>query len=427
VSGSVFLDANQNGFRDSCDRPLRGAPLRLSSLDAERVKDGGFRTQSNEDGSFQFASIPGGEYRADLRSETNSTYLITTPLDNLIEFSLEQGESADDLEFGLADAAPVAGLDVGYLVTGVVFEDADGDGEADAGECGIPEASVRSQDGAQATSVVGRYRFHGSGRIDAEVVAELPRDFPDFWVASGEDGSACAAWTVSAEAADAITGANIGFRPLSATVIEGLVFNDLDKDGIRDPGEHGSSGWQLVFAPRDAESCESGDYKLAQSDASGYYRIEVAPGEWVWRWEVSAFPGLLTALTSEQLVEVVVEEAETVGVDIGYDYSILSWVEVYAFEDLNEDGQRQKDEPPAEGLNVCGSSGNPHDPTCLATAADGIARFGPFVASTMPTISIGAVFGRSRWEPSSSPTSYASVELTGGVTKTLEFAVERAE
>jgi hypothetical protein len=68
---------------------------------------------------------------------------------------------------------------------------------------------------------------------------------------------------------------DMGILPLAGwwTVLDGYVFDDLNRNGVRDPGEQGLSGYTLTLRRRDNTLMDRGSTAVT-TDATGYYRFE---------------------------------------------------------------------------------------------------------------------------------------------------------
>jgi hypothetical protein len=68
---------------------------------------------------------------------------------------------------------------------------------------------------------------------------------------------------------------DMGLLPLSGwwTVFDGYVYNDTNRNGVRDPGEPGLSGYTLTMRRRDNSLMDRGS-TLVTTDANGYYKFE---------------------------------------------------------------------------------------------------------------------------------------------------------
>jgi uncharacterized repeat protein (TIGR01451 family) len=179
--------------------------------------------------------------------------------------------------------------DFGYLptggsISGIVFDDADGDGIRDAGEPGLGGVTVSiTSDGPDGIPNTG-------DEVDETVVTNPDGSYTvtslppgDYSVeATTPDGTE--ATTSNPEEIE--LGANesesvqTGFAPITGS-IDGIVFNDLDGDGVKDAGEGGLAGVTLnLFGPGpDLIFGTPDDEPIATtvSAANGTYSFEDVP------------------------------------------------------------------------------------------------------------------------------------------------------
>ncbi|MBN1782251.1 T9SS type A sorting domain-containing protein [bacterium] len=69
--------------------------------------------------------------------------------------------------------------------------------------------------------------------------------------------------------------------------VTGTKYNDLNQNGIKDPGESGLSGWRFYLDTNHNDLYDSGE-PYAYTDASGVYQIQAAPGSYELREELQA-------------------------------------------------------------------------------------------------------------------------------------------
>ncbi len=179
-------------------------------------------------------------------------------------------------------------------ISGVVFEDLNGNGELDPGELGLPGVSVQLSDVDGpvdlATAVDGAYEFsHLQPR--AYTVTPVGVSSP-FLATSGESVS------VGLGAGQTLGGVNFGFA-LPVT-ISGTTFHDADHDGFFDPGEAGVGGVVLSLVDADgvvmATTSSTDDGAYSFSALPGEYTVVVDTGwpkGWAMRTPAAAVAGLV--------------------------------------------------------------------------------------------------------------------------------------
>ncbi|MGD9100577.1 MAG: SdrD B-like domain-containing protein, partial [Anaerolineae bacterium] len=220
VSGAVFDDLNGNGVQDPGEPGLGGVVVSLIDPDAGTT----ITTTTSGDGSYIFFDVDPGDY---IVQETDPDgFTSTTPND--VPISLAPGESGA-ANFGDQPAG---------IVSGTVFNDHNGNGVQDPGEDGFGGVIVELIDSSGTVVIIittttasdGSYIFTNVPPGDYTVRETDP---PGFVSTTSNDVP------ISLAPGEA-TAANFGDQ-LSGTV-SGNVFNDLNENGLQDPGEEGIGG-----------------------------------------------------------------------------------------------------------------------------------------------------------------------------------------
>lgn len=207
ISGVVFNDRNGNGVRGTGEPGIGNVTITL---------DGTSTTTTAADGTYSFTGVAAGAHTV---VETDPAgFVSTTP--NRLTVSVSAGGSAS-VSFGNQPQE---------VISGMVFNDFNGNGAPDAGESGIGGVTVKL-DGATATTTDsdGFYSFTGVSAGSHDLVETDPAGF----VSTTPNNK-----TVSVSAGGSAT-ANFGDQ--QQKTISGAVFNDLDGNGVQDAGESGIS------------------------------------------------------------------------------------------------------------------------------------------------------------------------------------------
>jgi subtilisin family serine protease len=164
---------------------------------------------------------------------------------------------------------------------------------------------------------------------------------------------------VTVRAGEHLTGVDFGLRLLPAE-IQGVIFKDLDRDGIHDVDESGLPGWRVELYDLDTGGSqwtmtspdnpltegvdESGTYLFTvfPYPPAGHYRVtQVAPSGWVQTvpatdaWEQQLAPG-----SRSSNIDFGNAQTGSVGGSSGDGY-----IEGFVYHDLIADGQRELAEP----------------------------------------------------------------------------------
>lgn len=190
------------------------------------------------------------------------------------------------LAFAVAVPIESTKADAGDSISGVVFFDTDMDGVRDANEAPAPGMTVEylGNGTIATTDSEGRYSFTGlqpySG-IDYTIRLRLTTDIP------------CATTTTFAQNVPAgVESSNVDFGVFASgdKQVAGVLVNDLNENGVADPGEPGLDGWQLriygqggfdgdwwdLYCAIGSTSDATGQFTFARL-VPGYFFLEVMP------------------------------------------------------------------------------------------------------------------------------------------------------
>jgi hypothetical protein len=290
IGDRVWEDLDADGIQDQGEPGIGGVTVHLFDDAGREIGS----TLTNDDGRYEFRNLWYGEYHVEVDIPTG---FLASPRDQGSDDSKDS-----DIDSGGVMAQTTldprehdprwdAGLYRRASIGDRVWEDLDADGVQDAGEGGVGGVTVRLFDGAgtevgsTVTSDDGSYVFSNltPGAYQVEI------DIPGGFVASPRDqgsddakdsdidsGGVMAQTTLDSNENDLRWDAGLT-RPAS---IGDLVWEDLDGDGIQDPGEPGiagvtvrlfnSGGTQVRSTVTDAD----GEY-LFSNLMPGVYHIEI--------------------------------------------------------------------------------------------------------------------------------------------------------
>lgn len=235
ISGHVFIDGNGNGTLDPGEGGLGGVHVELldpfGTLIATAV--------TGPDGSYYFGNVTPGTYSI---HEVQPIGYTSTNDDTVTNIAVTP-DGVSNANFG--ERLPGSGVGSAFL-SGMVFHDIDNDGIAEPGEGGIAGVRVILSDqfgnevASAITEVGGAYRFDGLAPGEYQVSEVQPLGY------ASSTPNILNGLTVPYTG---LTGQNFGERTSS---VSGLVFADLDADGVQDPGEAGIAGVEVVLSGTDA-------------------------------------------------------------------------------------------------------------------------------------------------------------------------------
>jgi protocatechuate 3,4-dioxygenase beta subunit len=353
ISGHVWEDANVDGEKDIGEDVRSGQKVFLDA-DKDGVYDSGEMSRTTDaDGRYSFGSLMPGSYI--VVQEATTGWGWKSPADAAQAVTVRSGQKNEVVNFGNYRWGKV---------TGVVWEDTDGDGEKVAGEAGIPDVTVSLMGrtfnniiyGADypetappaltdVTNSDGTYTISVPPSSEYGYSVSVTLADPDNWRQTAPDTYNGARSSVIVTSGAEAGGVNFGFFQYGT--ISGTVWKDDDGDGTWKTGEPGVGGVEVyVDANGDAkwnwgekrvttssEAGEEGEYAFKGLDPGSY---KVRPTKIGSLWYVSS-------PEDEMHTVVVASGAESQAVDFGvYEYGSISGRMV---EDTDGDGEIEGAEP----------------------------------------------------------------------------------
>ena len=299
LTGVVWDDTDGDGIQD-------GGELGVADVTVNVYLDGGTEPEYTDTTNVS------GEYSFSLADDLD--YVIEVILPEGKAFSAQDQGADDDVDsdfdmdgsFGpfTATGAAVdydAGLIDTTTVSGIVWEDTDGDGIRDAGEDGIADVVVEMHDAdsgdatvATATTAAdGTYTLNGFALPLANAYLEVTLPSADYGVSpldQGADDTVDSDFdpadnqtaTFAIDVSDELTNYDAGLY--EQVTIGGRVWDDTDGDGIRDSGEEDLSADATVTIYSVGDDGEIGggdDVEEYSEDTAGTYSYaDAAPGEY---------------------------------------------------------------------------------------------------------------------------------------------------
>ena len=336
----VYLDANGNGGFD---------PGEISTL---TNASGIYTLQNLFDGTHIVRVDP-----STLPAGYGQTYDLTAPTNDDRATVLLAGVSRTDVDFGYRKLASLGDL---------VWNDRDGDGIVDPGEPGIEGVIVyidsdndnifdQGIERYAITGVNGQYLIEdlAAGTYTIRVdLSTIPQGAIQTYDLGGVlDHEASRTLTATEDA----TNLDFGYR--AAAGFGDSVWNDLDVDGIRDPGESGIGGVRVYLDANGNGSFDAGTEPFGLTDATGAYLIgNLVPGTFTARVDPSTLPVGLTQ-TFDALGELDHSatfslSGQQVRTEIDFGYTSQAALGDLVWNDLDGDGRKDASEPGLEGVKV---------------------------------------------------------------------------
>ncbi len=261
VRGTVFDDRDIDETQDEGEPGVSGATITL--LQGGSIIS---TTTTTADGTYQFASLFLGEYTVE---ETNpSGYIDTTP--NTRPVTLTTPGQEKTVNFG--DYGP-------SRVTGVVFNDLDGDSEQSSEEKGLPGVTVQLLRGATteltATTDSNGVYFLLWDELGDYTVRET--DLEGYVSTSPNEVNVSKTMPSQVE--------TVNFADRGIGTIHGTVFDDSNGDGTQDTEESGIKGVNITLHQDNSTDLSTvtasdgsyefvalglGDYTVEETDPEGY-------------------------------------------------------------------------------------------------------------------------------------------------------------
>ncbi|GLZ37073.1 SdrD B-like domain-containing protein [Actinokineospora sp. NBRC 105648] len=260
LAGLVFEDRDGNGTQEAGEPGIPGVTVNLTGTDA-LGRPVTATTTSGADGTYTFTGLVGGTYAitevqpagyADGIDTPGTGGGTLSPPDTITDITLLAGDGITGYTFAELTGA----------ITGTVFIDLDSDGVIDPGEPGrLAGVTVILRDPAgveitrTTTDANGGYTF-ANQRAGDYIIEELQPD--------GYGSTTPNSVPITLNPAD---GATVNFGD-QLGLIGDLVFDDLNFNGIQDPGELGVGG--VVVILYDADGVE---ITRTTTDTNGGYRF----------------------------------------------------------------------------------------------------------------------------------------------------------
>jgi protocatechuate 3,4-dioxygenase beta subunit len=225
VAGSVFNDLNGTGVQDPGEAGIGSVTVSLINPTTGAVIA---TTTTAGDGSYLFPGITPGSYT--VRETDPNGYVSTTA--NLIPITVPPGGAAN-AQFGDQQVG---------TITGIVFNDANGSGVQNAGEQGLGGITVELIN-ATTGAVIRTTTTAADGTY---VFSSVP---PGSYIVRETDRSGYVSTTSNTAPVTLPSGgsasANFGDQQLGA--LSSVSYNDLNHNGVQDPGEPGLAGSTITL------------------------------------------------------------------------------------------------------------------------------------------------------------------------------------
>ncbi len=277
IGNFVWIDINGDGVQDAGEPGLAGVSVTITTIIAGSPVV--YSATTDAAGAYNVAGLPLGSF-------TVTTDPATVPAGVIQTFDADGIATANTSVVALTAAAPTSDTqDFGYQGPGaigdLIWNDLDGDGTVDPGEPGLPGVAVTITTtiaGAPVTLTTttgpdGSYSFTGLP-LGAWIVTVDPATLPGGMLPTGDpdggnDNTATVTLTVATPTSDT---QDFGYQGPGA--IGNLIWNDLNRDGIADPGEPGIPGAGVTLTTTVGGTTLT---YTTTTDANGAYNVDGLP------------------------------------------------------------------------------------------------------------------------------------------------------
>jgi len=232
IGDTIFEDLDGDGVQGPGEMGIPGVTVEL--FDSMGNSLGTAVTDAN--GNYLFDELPAGDYTVTVTPPAgyDNTADPDGLLDDTADVTLGIGEDNTDQDFGYEPNGSIGDT---------IYEDLDGDGMQGPGEMGIPGVTVELFDdmgnslGTTMTDANGNYIFENLPAGDYTVTVTPPAGYTN---TGDPDGTFDSTTDVTLGAGEMTTVEDFGYQGTGS--IGDLIWEDLNGDGVVDPGEMGMAG-----------------------------------------------------------------------------------------------------------------------------------------------------------------------------------------
>jgi hypothetical protein len=252
-------------------------------------------------------------------------------------------------------------------VTGIVFEDLNGNGQRDSGEEGLANVVLVGIEEGTGSPITATTEADGSYRLEAAVINHRIRVDESSLPFNGELTTSRLEYNLNVPPDYFAVNVNFGYQEVQPANAYGTVFDDRNGNGVQDDGEPGLSGVSVV-----ATHDETGAVTTLTTDANGDYNLQATPINHRLRVDTSSLPfnGQLTTGREEYNLNI---PPDYFSVNINFGYQEVQPANAYGtvFNDQNGNGQQDENEPGLSGVIVVATHDETGAVTTLTTDANG--------------------------------------------------------
>jgi hypothetical protein len=283
ITGQVFQDNNGNGIQDPGDTGLANWKVYVDLNNSGVFDPSDPNTLTDAQGNYVIGGLAAGTYT--VREVVQAGWLQTAPASGSYSITID-GPSTTVTGRNFGDFKLVT-------ISGTKYNDINGNGVRDTGEPGLlgwiiyddlnNSGTFLPGDPFAVSNAQGAYSLTGVGPGTHHIREFL---FPG-WI----QGSPAAGYTITTASGQNISARDFGDRLVNPASIAGVVFHDLNGDGVQEAGEPGLGGWTITT---DANGNGTGPESTV-TDSQGHFTLAgLMPGTYTVRetlqtgWQGSA-------------------------------------------------------------------------------------------------------------------------------------------
>ncbi|MBS4029052.1 MAG: hypothetical protein KGZ58_10510, partial [Ignavibacteriales bacterium] len=261
ISGVSFYDADADGVKDSNEAGLEGWEITLGGDINETA-------MTDSAGNFLFENIPEGTYSVEQIIEDG--WVLTVPESSRYAFTLTAGQSSENLLFGNIEASSISGMK---------WNDLNGNGELDSNESGIEDWKIIISgpiSDTLETDINGEFTFSGlvPGTYTVREVLQPG------WIQSFPGGNGAHTITVTS----GVDTSDFLFGNYQLATISGFIREDKNQNGVFDSLDVTYlQGFRVVLSGTHDDTVISradGRYVFIGLSSGNYHVTPIVPEGW---------------------------------------------------------------------------------------------------------------------------------------------------